>query len=83
MLAGEFAVVNEHLLKDCNVFSTKLFIFLKKILIISSIIVLKRDIWSPELKNEIIARHGSVQGIPEIPLDLQMLYRTVWEIKQV
>lgn len=45
--------------------------------------MLKRDIWSPELKNEIIARHGSVQGIPEIPLDLQMLYRTVWEIKQV
>jgi len=60
VLAGEFAVVNEHLLKD----------------------LLKRDIWSPELKNEIIARHGSVQGIPEIPLDLQMLYRTVWEIKQ-
>jgi ribonucleoside-diphosphate reductase subunit M1 len=45
--------------------------------------VLKRNLWSPEIKNEIIARRGSVQGIPEIPLDLQMLYRTVWEIKQV
>jgi ribonucleoside-diphosphate reductase alpha subunit len=39
-------------------------------------------LWSPEIKNKIIANGGSVQGIPEIPSDLQALYKTVWEISQ-
>jgi ribonucleoside-diphosphate reductase alpha chain len=60
VLAGEFAIINRHLLND----------------------LLERDLWTPELKNEIVRRGGSVQGIPSIPEDLQKLYRTVWEIKQ-
>ncbi len=42
----------------------------------------KLGIWSPELKDKIIARNGSVQGIVEVPADIQALYKTVWELKQ-
>ena len=38
--------------------------------------------WSSELKDKIIARAGSVQGLSEVPADLQLLYKTVWELKQ-
>ena len=38
--------------------------------------------WSAELKDKIIARAGSVQGLSEVPADLQLLYKTVWELKQ-
>lgn len=41
----------------------------------------KLNLWSETMKNKIIAKDGSVQGIPEIPKDLQKLYRTVWELK--
>jgi len=41
-----------------------------------------RGIWNDDLKQHIIARNGSVQGIPEIPADLQELYKTSWELKQ-
>jgi ribonucleoside-diphosphate reductase alpha chain len=60
VLAGEFTVVNHHLLND----------------------LLSRGLWSPKLKDKIIANGGSVQGIPEIPADLQQLYKITWEIKQ-
>jgi ribonucleoside-diphosphate reductase subunit M1 len=39
-------------------------------------------IWSPELKDKIIANDGSVLNIPEIPDILKDRYKTVWEIKQ-
>ncbi|EPS64012.1 ribonucleoside-diphosphate reductase, partial [Genlisea aurea] len=39
-------------------------------------------LWSPALKNRIIYEEGSVQKIPEIPEDLKLIYKTVWEIKQ-
>jgi len=39
-------------------------------------------LWSEGLKNEIIARNGSVQGIDAIPADVQARYKTTWEIKQ-
>ncbi|KAL3621838.1 ribonucleotide-diphosphate reductase subunit rnr1 [Castilleja foliolosa] len=39
-------------------------------------------LWSPSLKNRIIYENGSVQNIPEIPEDLKLIYKTVWEIKQ-
>jgi len=39
-------------------------------------------LWSDGLKNEIIARNGSVQGIQAIPADVQARYKTTWEIKQ-
>merc|ERR1719150_2266199 len=43
---------------------------------------LELDIWSEELKNEIISNNGSVQNIPQIPKDIKALYKTVWEISQ-
>jgi ribonucleotide reductase alpha subunit len=44
--------------------------------------LMRYDIWSEEMKNRIIANNGSVQGIPGIPVTLQELYKTAWEIKQ-
>ncbi len=38
--------------------------------------------WTPEMRNMIIANNGSVQAIPGIPDDLKQIYRTVWEIPQ-
>ncbi|CAI7811851.1 unnamed protein product [Closterium sp. NIES-53] len=39
-------------------------------------------LWSPDLKNEIMYRNGSVEGIDEIPQHLRDIYKTVWELKQ-
>lgn len=39
-------------------------------------------LWSPNVKNRIIYEDGSVQKIPEVPEDLKVIYKTVWEIKQ-
>ena len=39
-------------------------------------------VWSEAMKQKIIAQNGSVQGIKEIPDDVQALYKTAWEIKQ-
>lgn len=38
--------------------------------------------WSVELKDEIIRKNGSVQGIDAVPAHLQELYKNVWEIPQ-
>lgn len=60
VLAGEFMVVNKHLMRD----------------------LIALGIWTPELKNELIAHNGSVQKIAGIPDDIKALYKTAWEIKQ-
>jgi ribonucleoside-diphosphate reductase alpha subunit len=39
-------------------------------------------LWNDALKNQIIARNGSVQGIDGIPADVQERYKTAWEMKQ-
>jgi ribonucleoside-diphosphate reductase alpha chain len=44
--------------------------------------LIKRNLWSEEMKQQIVARNGSIQGIPGIPEDLQALYKTSYEIKQ-
>ena len=44
--------------------------------------LMARGLWTPEIRNQIIAHNGSVQNIPEIPNDLKLLYRTSWELKQ-
>ena len=59
-LAGEFIIVNKHLMRD----------------------LAKLDLWNENMKQQIIARNGSIQGIEEIPESIQKLYRTSWEIKQ-
>jgi len=39
-------------------------------------------LWNVDVKNQMIAEGGSVQGIKTIPQNLKDLYKTVWEIKQ-
>ncbi|KAL8742037.1 MAG: hypothetical protein Q9190_005418, partial [Brigantiaea leucoxantha] len=39
-------------------------------------------LWSDNMKNRIIAEGGSIQNIPNIPIGLKALYKTVWEIPQ-
>merc|ERR1712194_830607 len=43
--------------------------------------LIKRDLWTEELRMQLIAHNGSVQNL-DLPLDLKELYKTVWEIKQ-
>lgn len=42
----------------------------------------KLDLWNEMMKQQIIARNGSIQGIDEIPESIQKLYKTSWEIRQ-
>lgn len=42
----------------------------------------KLELWSEMMKQQIIARNGSIQGIDQIPEHIQKLYKTSWEIKQ-
>lgn len=44
--------------------------------------LVERGLWNDELKDELIAANGSVQGIASIPQDMKDLYKTVWEISQ-
>ena len=44
--------------------------------------LLERKLWNKELKDLIVLKNGSIQGIQQIPLDIQKLYKTVYEIKQ-
>ena len=44
--------------------------------------LIEQNLWTHDIKNKIIANNGSVQGIHEIPADLKLLYKTVWEIPQ-
>jgi len=43
--------------------------------------LLKLGLWNEELKNKIIAKNGSVQGL-DLPVATQNLYKTSWEISQ-
>lgn len=44
--------------------------------------LVETGLWNDKIKNRLIAANGSVQNIDEIPEELKMLYKTVWEIKQ-
>lgn len=59
-LAGEYIIVNKHLMRE----------------------LLELGIWSEDMKQQILARNGSVQGIPGIPESIQLRYKTAWELKQ-
>lgn len=37
-------------------------------------------LWNDEIKNNIIANHGSIQQIADVPEDIKKKYKTVWEI---
>jgi ribonucleoside-diphosphate reductase alpha subunit len=59
-LAGEFIVINKHLVKA----------------------LLEKGLWTPAIKDAIIGNNGSVLGLPQIPEEIQRVFKTVWEIKQ-
>ena len=44
--------------------------------------LIEAGVWNENLKQQIVARNGSVQGISEIPLEIQGRYKTSWEMKQ-
>ena len=44
--------------------------------------LVERGLWTPDVRNQIIADRGSVQGVRAIPEEIKELYKTVWEIKQ-
>merc|ERR1712172_148383 len=44
--------------------------------------LIRLGIWTPLLKDKLIANNGSVQELKEIPADLRSIYKTVWEISQ-
>lgn len=44
--------------------------------------LVERGLWTPEVRNQIIADRGSIQKVSIIPQDVKELYKTVWEIKQ-
>ena len=39
-------------------------------------------LWTDAMKQAIVARNGSVQGIPTVPEEVQARYKTSWEIPQ-
>ena len=44
--------------------------------------LIAEDMWSLELKDEILRHKGSIQGLFSIPEHIRELYKTTWEIKQ-
>ncbi len=60
VLAGEFVVMNEHLVYD----------------------LIKRGLWTEDVKQDIVRHKGSVQNVKAIPDELKNIYKTVWEISQ-
>jgi ribonucleoside-diphosphate reductase alpha chain len=43
--------------------------------------LLELDLWTPTMKDRIIAANGSIQSLLDIPHHLREVYKTVWEIK--
>jgi len=58
-LAGEFFVVNRHLIKA----------------------LVELGVWNTALKDKIVSQNGSVQGLSEVPAELQAVFKTVWELR--
>ncbi|KHJ75393.1 ribonucleoside-diphosphate reductase, alpha subunit [Oesophagostomum dentatum] len=40
------------------------------------------NLWDEDMKNQLIANHGSIAKIPGIPDHIKRLYQTVWELPQ-
>ena len=57
-LAGEFTIVNKHLMRE----------------------LVELELWSEELKDNIILNRGSIQHIEGIPDKIKDKYKIVWEI---
>lgn len=59
VIAGDFAVVNTHLIDRLQ----------------------KLDLWSEDVRKQIIMNNGSVQAIDCIPDDVKRIFKTAWELK--
>lgn len=59
-LAGEFIVVNEHLVRD----------------------LIKRNLWTNDLRKLLIIKNGTIQDIEMIPKELREVYKTAFEVRQ-
>ena len=44
--------------------------------------LLELGLWTEEVRGQLIAEEGSVQGIAAIPAEVRERYKTVWEVKQ-
>ena len=44
--------------------------------------LIKINLWTSDVKNQLVAHNGSIQNINKIPDDIKRLYKTVWEIPQ-
>ena len=44
--------------------------------------LIKLNLWSESMKDRLMEANGSIQGIKEVPDDIKLLYRTVWEVSQ-
>jgi ribonucleoside-diphosphate reductase alpha chain len=44
--------------------------------------LMKINCWNADIRSQIMANNGSIQGIEQIPKELQDLYKTGWEIPQ-
>lgn len=44
--------------------------------------LVERDLWTEDIRFQILRDYGSIEAIAEIPQDIKELYRTVWEISQ-
>jgi ribonucleoside-diphosphate reductase alpha chain len=42
--------------------------------------LVQRNLWTPDIRSQIIANNGSIQSIIELPSELRDLYKTSWEI---
>ncbi len=40
------------------------------------------NLWTDDMKNQIMSQNGSIQKINGIPEEIKAIYKTVWEIKQ-
>jgi len=44
--------------------------------------LIKLKLWDENMKDTLMAANGSIQDIKEIPDDIKLIYRTVWEVSQ-
>ncbi|KAI6171806.1 Ribonucleoside-diphosphate reductase [Aphelenchoides besseyi] len=45
--------------------------------------LMKMNMWTPEIRDLLITKNGSIQEIPGLPEEMKEIYRTVWEIRQL
>ncbi len=44
--------------------------------------LVRLGLWNESMKQRVMAANGSIQHIEEIPAEIKLLYKTVWEVKQ-